>query len=97
MRADGKQPPQQGEAAPINWTWGWVIMAHPEGPRRRIIIFREQESVFQSSVYVVFFLKARQVFYPLGKLCNLSLLLAPLLHKSVIIREAVKDFSPVLN
>ena len=97
MRADGKQPPQQGEAAPINWTWGRVIMACQEGPRRRIIIFREQESVFQSPAYVVFFLKARQVFYPLGKLCNLSLLLAPLLHKSVIIKEAVKYFSPVLN
>ena len=40
-----KQPPHQGEAAPIDWTWGRVIAAHPEGPRRRIIIFREQKYI----------------------------------------------------
>ena len=39
------QPPRQGEAASINWTWGRVIVAHQENPMRRVVIFREQNKM----------------------------------------------------
>ena len=37
------QSPRQGETAQIKWTRVWVIVARPEGPRRRSVIVREQK------------------------------------------------------
>ena len=53
--------------------------------------------IFQSTAYVIFFPKAWQTAYPISKLCDLALFPAPRLCKSVIIKEPVKYFSPVLN
>lgn len=45
-----KQPPHQGEAAPFDWTWGRVIEAHPEDPRRRMVIFREEKHIIRRKI-----------------------------------------------